>query len=159
MFNRAEVRSDILVRAGSSASMIGWDHLIFGRRASGESFDHGSFRQSLRIEIDGRIVWHDRLVLRGGDALFASPIGLRGHHAFATLWALVPATVRWTEARLEALRVGSPGVAWTILHDRLLVGRILANPLELKPLMVRAWSFLRPHVVGKPAVAPRLWAT
>ena len=98
-------------------------------------------------------------MLRGGDALFASPIGLRGHHAFATLWALVPATVRWTEATLEALRVGSPGVAWTILHDRLLVGRILANPLELKPLMVRAWSFLRPHVVGKPAVAPRLWAT
>ena len=49
--------------------------------------------------------------------------------------------------------------SWTALHDRLLVGRLLASPLELKPLMVRAWSFLRPHVVGKPAVAPRLWAT
>jgi urease accessory protein len=159
VFNRAEVRSDILVRAGSQGSMIGWDHLIFGRRASGESFEQGSFRQSLRIEIDGRIAWHDRLVLQGGDPLFDSPIGLRGHHAFATVWALLPATARWAEPALEALRADSPGIAWTVLHDRLLVGRLLASPLELKPLMARAWSFLRPHVVGKPAVAPRLWAT
>lgn len=159
VFNRAEVRSDILVRAGSDASMIGWDHLIFGRRACGESFQQGDFRQSLRIEIDGRVVWHDRLVLRGADALFDSPIGLRGHHAFATLWALLPAAAHWTESAVEALRAESPAVAWTVLHERLLVGRILANPLELKPLMARAWSALRPPVIGKPAVAPRLWAT
>ena len=159
VFNRAEVRSDILVRASSQGCMIGWDHLIFGRRASGESFAQGGFRQSLRIEIDEVIVWHDRLVLQGGDLLFDSPIGLRGHHAFATTWALLPVSAGWSAPTLEALRADSPGVAWTILHDRLLVGRILASPLELKPLMVRAWNFLRPHVVGKPAVAPRLWAT
>ncbi len=159
VFNRAEVRSDILVHASSQGCMIGWDHLIFGRRASGESFEQGSFRQSLRIAIDGRIAWHDRLALQGSDPLFASPIGLRGHHAFATVWALLPASARWSEPTLEALRADSPGIAWTVLHDRLLVGRILASPLELKPMMMRAWSFLRPHVVGKPAVAPRLWAT
>ena len=159
IFNRAEVRSDIRVCAGSNASMIGWDHLIFGRRACGESFQQGGFRQSLCIEIDGRVVWHDRLVLQGGDALFESPIGLRGRHAFAMLWALLPAAAHWTEPAMEALRADSPAVAWTVLHERLLVGRILATPLELKPLMVRAWTFLRPQVIGKPAVAPRLWAT
>lgn len=159
VFNRAEVRSDILVRAGSNASMIGWDHLIFGRQASGESFQQGGFRQSLRIEIAGRVVWHDRLVLQGRDALFESPIGLQGHHAFAMLWALLPAAAHWTESAMEALRVDSPAVAWTVLHERLLVGRLLAKPLELKPLMVRAWTSLRPQVIGKPAVAPRLWAT
>ena len=159
VFDRAEVRSDILVRAGSRGCMIGWDHLIFGRRASGESFTQGAFRQSLRIEIDGDIVWHDRLVLQGSDPLFDSPIGMRGHHAFATMWALLRSGMRWSGPTLEALRADSPGVAWTVLHDRLLVGRILATPLGLKPMMMRAWSFLRPHVVGKPAVAPRLWAT
>lgn len=159
VFNRAEVRSDIVVRAGRDASMIGWDHLIFGRRASGETFAQGSFRQSLRIELDHRTVWHDRLVLQGDDALFDSPVGLRGHHAFATLWALLRADARWSEPLIEALRQGAPGIAWTVLHERLLVGRVLAPPLELKPLMVRAWGFLRPHVIGIPAVAPRLWAT
>lgn len=159
VFNRAQVRSDILIRAARSGRMIGWDHLIFGRHRSGESFDEGCMRQSLRIEIDGRIVWHDRLLLEGSDALFDSPIGLRGEHTFATLWALVPEDARWTEPIVESLRAAVPAIAWTLLHGRLLVGRILARPLELKPLMTKAWESLRPIVVGIPAVAPRLWAT
>ena len=198
VFNRARVRSDIEVRVSPTGAMIGWDHLIFGRHASGETFEQGCFRQSLKIEIDGRLVWHDRLVLHGNDPLFASPIGLRGHHAFATLWAVLPEPLAWQESTLQALRdacfagavpgnltgagtglsaarasgIGSvtgsgsatallsvDQLAWTILHPRLLVGRVLANPLNLKVLLHRAWECLRPQVLALPAVAPRLWAT
>ena len=87
----------------------------------------------------------------------------KGRHAHADLAARIAGIHapyhHCLAETLEALRAESPGIAWTVLHDRLLVGRILASPLELKPMMTRAWSFLRPHVVGKPAVAPRLWAT
>ncbi len=176
VFNRARVRSDIEVRVSAQGAMIGWDHLIFGRHASGETFDQGCFRQSLKIEIDGRVVWHDRLVLHGNDPLFASPIGLRGHHAFATVWAVLPEPMHWQESTVQALRddcaagadighhsvMSSPAgdqIAWTILHPRVLVGRVLANPLNLKVLLHRAWECLRPQVLALPAVAPRLWAT
>lgn len=170
VFNRARVQSDIEVRASAHGAMIGWDHLIFGRHASGETFEQGCFRQSLKIEIDGRIVWHDRLVLHGDDPLFASPIGLRGHHAFATVWAVLPASAHWSESMVQSLRdhcrisaQGSdcPGdpLAWSVLHPRLLVGRVLANPLHLKLLLHRAWEYLRPQVLARQAVAPRLWAT
>jgi urease accessory protein len=172
VFNRARVRSDIEVRVSAQGAMIGWDHLIFGRHASGETFEQGCFRQSLRIAIDDRVVWHDRLVLHGNDPLFASPIGLRGYHAFATVWAVLPESMHWQESMLQALRdhcAASAGthtgtsaqesLAWTVLHPRLLVGRVLAHPLNLKVVLHRAWECLRPQVLALPAVAPRLWAT
>jgi urease accessory protein len=164
VFNQARVRSDIHVRASAHGAMIGWDHLIFGRHASGETFATGHFNQTLRIEIDGAEVWRDKLVLQGNDPLFASPIGFRGHHALATVWAVLPQSQSWDEQTIQSLREqtathGEQGIAWTVLHPRLLVGRVLANPLNLKSLLHDAWKFLRPHVLDRIAVAPRLWAT
>ncbi len=159
VFDRARVESEINIRASATGAMIGWDHLIFGRKASGESFDTGCFRQSLNMEVEGQVVWQDRLVLQGGDALFASPIGLRGHHAFATVWAVLPASATWTESVVEPLREAAGGIAWTVLHPRLMVGRVLADPARLKSHLHSAWHYLRPSVFGRPAVAPRLWAT
>ena len=164
VFNQARVRSDIHVRASAQGAMIGWDHLIFGRHASGETFATGHFNQTLRIEIEGAEIWRDKLVLQGNDPLFASPIGLRGHHALATVWAVLPQSKSWDEQTIQSLREqatvgGEQGIAWTVLHPRLLVGRVLANPLNLKSLLHDAWQFLRPHVLDRKAVAPRLWAT
>jgi hypothetical protein len=104
-------------------------------------------------------------VLQGNDPLFASPIGLRGHHALATVWAVLPQSKSWDDQTIQNLRQqtvvvhGKQGIAWTLLHPRLLVGRVLANPLHLKSLLQEAWKFLRPHVLDRIAVAPRLWAT
>jgi urease accessory protein len=159
VFDRALVESEITIKAGAAGAMLGWDHLIFGRHASGESFKTGRFAQSLRIHLFEGLVWHDRIVLEGGDALFASPIGLRGHHACATFWAILADPDTWTEARMELLRTHSPAVAWTVLHPRLLVGRLLVEPLKLKGLLEQAWSVLRPIVLKRPALNPRLWAT
>jgi len=164
VFNHARVRSDIHVRATAQGAMIGWDHLIFGRHASGETFASGIFNQTLSIELEGREVWRDKLVLQGSDLLFASPIGLRGHHALATIWAVLPDSNSWAEATIESLRshcVASPdqSIAWSVIHPRLLVGRVLAHPLKLKSLLHSAWDFLRPYVLDRIAVAPRLWAT
>ncbi len=159
VFDRALVESEITIKADATGAMLGWDHLIFGRHASGESFKNGRFAQSLRIHLFEGLVWHDRIVLQGGDALFASPIGLRGHHACAMLWAILAEPETWTEARLELLRMDSPALSWTVLHPRLLVGRLLVEPLKLKGLLEQAWSVLRPIVLKRPALNPRLWST
>jgi urease accessory protein len=159
VFDRARVNSDICIEAGPTGAMLGWDHLIFGRRASGESFKTGRFAQSLTLKLSDALIWHDRLVLEGDDALFESPIGLRGHHAFATLWALVAEPQTWTEPLMETVRAQSPQIAWTVLHPRLLVGRLLVEPLKIKGLLEQAWSTLRPIVLKRPALNPRLWAT
>jgi len=159
VFDRARVESAINIRASAQASMIGWDHLIFGRKASGESFATGRFAQSLRLWLDDELVWHDRLLLQGSDPLFGSMIGLHGYHAFATLWALQPASKPWSEVTLTTLREAAPQVAWTMLHPRLVVGRLLAPPLSIRTNLLQAWGCLRPQVFSIPAHAPRLWAT
>jgi urease accessory protein len=159
VFDRARVNSDICIKAGAKGAMLGWDHLIFGRRASGESFKTGRFAQSLTLKLSDALIWHDRVVLEGDDALFESPIGLRGHHAFATLWALVAEPQTWTESLVETVRAQSPQIAWTVLHPRLLVGRLLVEPLKIKGLLEQSWSTLRPIVLKRPALNPRLWAT
>ena len=159
LFNRARVASDINIRVSGQGAMIGWDHLIFGRQASGETFAEGSFKQTLRLAIEDRTVWLDRMVLEGNDPLFLSPIGLRGHFAFATVWAVLPDTKTWSEETLQVVRQEATGVAWTVLHPRVVVGRILAPAMEIKLLLQAAWASLRPLVVERRAVAPRLWAT
>ncbi len=159
VFDRAFVDSEIAIRASDLGAMIGWDHLIFGRKASGEIFKTGRFAQSLRVTFPEGLSWHDRLVLNGDDPLFHSPIGLRGHHAFATIWAILPKRQTWTDDSLESMRAQSPAVAWTVLHPRLLVGRLLTDPMRLKSLLEQAWTGLRPIVLNRAAVQPRLWAT
>jgi hypothetical protein len=75
------------------------------------------------------------------------------------MWAVLPASKTFSEATIQALREHSAQFAWTLLHPRLLAGRVLAEPRELKFLLQNAWAQLRPVVLDLPAVAPRLWAT
>jgi len=159
VFDRARVTSELSIHVAETGAMLGWDHLIFGRRASGETFSTGCFTQSLRVKLSEQLVWHDRLALKGNDPLFSSPIGLRGHYAFATVWAILAEPQTWTETLLETVRTQSPQVAWSVLHPRLLVGRLLVEPLQLKGLLAQAWGVLRPIVLNRSALAPRLWAT
>lgn len=159
VFDRARVDSNIQFDLGAQAAMVGWDHLIFGRKASGESFCHGRFAQSLKLLMDGELIWHDRLLLNGADPLFESIIGLRGYHAFATVWAVLPGDRSWTDELVQNLRDSNDTIVWTVLHPRLLVGRLLTAPLAIKTILQDTWANLRALVFNLPAVPPRLWAT
>lgn len=159
VFDRAEVDSDILVQAADTGRMIGWDILIFGRRARGERFAHGRFRQSIRLRLEGSLIWEDRLAVSGNDRIMNSPVGMAGSHALATCWALHSSGREWTAADTTTLRAACRDIAWTILHPRLLVGRMLGEPIDLRRAMTLAWAELRPIVIGQAATPPRIWAT
>ena len=159
IFDHAQPRSALEIHAAADARMIGWECLIFGRKGCGERFTSGLFSQHIHLHIEGEPIWEDRLVLHGDDPLFSSPVGLRGHHALATCWALLPKSQRWDDVTLEALREHSPTIAWTRLHTRLLVGRMLGEPMLLQAALRHAWHGLRPSVLGRAANPPRIWAT
>jgi hypothetical protein len=71
----------------------------------------------------------------------------------------MPGHKEWGEASVQTLRQEAMGVAWTVLHPRVIVGRILAPAMDIKFLLETAWASLRPIVLERKAVAPRLWAT
>lgn len=159
IFNRAHVESDIHIHLDGQASTIGWDALIFGRAASGETFQLGQFCQRLELTIGGQPVWQERLRLYGDDPLFRSPVGLGGHHAFTTVWAARPASRAWTAADLESLRTAAPRVAWTQVHAQLVLGRLVAEPFEMRRHSHQAWQQLRPMIWQRNASIPRIWNT
>jgi len=159
VFDGARVESRVKIKLQATGSMIGWDLLVFGRHASGERFREGVFSQTLDVMFDEQRVWTDRLRLLGADPLFESPLGLQGHYSLATLWAVAPAELPMGETFLEELRHANPSMAWTMLDPRLVVGRLLADPLSLRSALERAWAWLKQHLLKLPAHRPRLWAT
>lgn len=159
VFDRAQVVSKISISASQTGTMLGWDLLVFGRHGSGERFDVGCFDQTLKVQFDDRLVWIDRLRLCGGDDLFESPIGLGGQHALSTFWAIAPADQTWTDQHLADLRQAVSGIAWTLLHPRLLVGRQVGDPNVMRVRLQSAWAWIKRECWVLPANELRLWAT
>lgn len=159
VFDQACSRSEIAISAGDQASMFGWDLLIFGRQGSGESFDCGRFEQTVRVDLSGQTVWVDRLLLKGSDPLFSAAIGLDGHHAAGTVWAISPAHLPWMDEVLESIRANVPDIAWTCLHPRLLIGREVGCPIQMRHHLQQAWRFIKQTCWRLPANDLRLWAT
>jgi urease accessory protein len=160
VFNQAEVCSEIEIRLHDQAALVGWDIVMLGRAAAGESFTAGAYAQTLRLHDDGRLQWVERTRIAGGDALLDSPIGLAGRRAFGCLWAAGPT---WRDTDLETLRERLPAAAapLTRVAPRLLVARALAHSAPaVRAALTAVWRELRPLVFeGRVAQPPRIWAT
>jgi urease accessory protein len=161
-FNQAHVRLENTVTLGAGAHYIGCEILCFGRTASGESFAAGKIEQRTIIRREGKLIWHEQGSLSGGTASMTSPLALNGKTVFATLTA----TGKPSSASIEDLRRGAAdiiehGEAFGISQLKsVLAVRYLGNSSETaKRLMTLAWQCLRPELLGRPAVVPRIWNT
>jgi len=129
--------------------------------AAGETFDRGELRLDTRIERDGGTVWLERGRLAGGDPLLDSPAGLAGFSVCATLLAAgapVGADLLAACRSVDSVDTGAKhGI--TIMDDRL-VARYLGHSAEAaRHWLTALWALLRPALLGRPAVPPRIWNT
>jgi urease accessory protein len=157
VFDQARVESTIAISLAPDARMIGWDIVALGRRAAGERFAQGQFRQQIRLSIADVLQWVERTRIDGGDPLLESPAGLDGRHVFGCLWAVSD----WDDDAFETLHSQLTDVApLTRLSPRVAVARVLAASTEqARTALEAAWRALRPLVVLRDARPPRLWAT
>jgi urease accessory protein len=158
VFDGADARSALTVELDEGAAMLGWDIVALARAAAGERFAHGAYAQTIRLYDAGALQWLERTRLVGGDALLASPVGLRGARVFGCLWAYGP---RFSEQQLDALRGPDDAAPLTRLAPRLLVARALGETTAaVRAALQTVWARLRPLVFdGLAAVPPRIWAT
>ena len=167
---RLQLRSRFDLAAGSR--LIAWDLLGLGRPGSGDAFLEGAVDSRLDLLHAGRPLLSERLLLDGGAAALSAPWGLQGHGYLATLLAW-PANRSTVDALRDSLGT-APGLRWgcTLLpagaacapdpssEPGLLVCRWLARAGEaLWEALLRAWSLLRPLVLGREPCAPRIWST
>lgn len=140
-----------------NAQLLYWDIVALGRPACAERFDAGRLRASLDIRRDGRLLWHERQAIEGGDRLLDSPIGLDGRPVFATL--IVTGTL--DPDLLETCRALETPVRGDLTQlPGLVVARCLATEtLEARAWMIALWQLLRPALLGREALPPRIWST
>ena len=156
-FNGADVQLDTEVSMDADASFIAADILCFGRTASGESFDHGRVTQRMQVRRGGRLVWFEQGALLGGGAGMTGPLGLHGHTVCATLLAVGrPAGAACVQALREE---AGPQFGVTQMKSVLVARYIGDSRQEARRLMHRAWRLLRPALLDREAVTPRIWNT
>jgi urease subunit gamma len=135
---------------------LGWEISCLGRPANDECFQSGQLHQDFLLYRDGLPLVLDRMRLTGGSPALGAPWGLGGAQAMGTL-LMYPAR----EIDLPPLRALTSGDARHAISvvDDVLVCRALAREAEnLRRLFSAMWLQLRESLLGRVAIAPRLWA-
>ena len=159
VFDGALAETDTEVELGAGAGLIGWDIVCLGRTGSGERFTRGSYRSSIRIRREGKLLWLERGRIDGGGKLLDSPAGLAGSPVFGTLFA---AFSNFDRKMLEELREQTPisGRGAVTLLPGILLARYLGDSSEAaRHYFIALWRILRPALTGREAAEPRIWRT
>jgi urease accessory protein len=160
-FDAAQVRLEHNVELAEGARYIGGETLCFGRTASGESFRSGRISQRTSIRRAGKLVWFEQGGIAAGAAMH-SPLGLAGHTVSATLIAAGVSLPTGVAGQLRSACEGLHGAdsfGATQMKSVVVVRYLGDSSEQARHLMIRAWQVLRPVVLGRDAVMPRIWNT
>ncbi|ORE90087.1 urease accessory protein UreD [Aurantimonas sp. 22II-16-19i] len=150
LFDEGALSRRLDLDAATDAGFVISESVILGREMMGEDVANGSFRESWRIRVGGRLIFAEETRLDGAIAeQTRAAASLAGNRAFATLVARREAP----ETLIEDLRtvIGEAGGA--SLVDGLIVARIVApSGYLLRRRLVPAIAAL-----AKTAV-PRIWS-
>jgi urease accessory protein len=157
VFSGAQAELHTRIDLQGDARLFYWDMVALGRPASAERFDLGSFQAHLDVQRDDKPIWHERQRILGADGLLDSPIGLAGQPVFATLLATGEIDADLLDA---CRRLPCQGRGDLSQLPGLIVARCLAHEaLHARAWLIHLWRLLRPRLLGRPAVPPRIWNT
>lgn len=155
--SKGEQRTEIVLQG--NARCLGWEIMALGRPASQLPFESGRIEQRFRLMRDDRPLWIERQPLDPLHPRFSGHWGQGGATVQATLWA---AGLNDPQQAVEHLREAVPAARhWAVTqrHDVLLLRYLGASRNEAWALCRAAWACLRPRLVGRDVVTPRIWLT
>lgn len=161
-FNDADVRMEHRVDLGAGARYIGGEILCFGRTASGETFAGGRISQCTSIRRDGTLIWFEQGVLRAATSSMSSPLALAGYTVCATLIAVgLPVNTAFlTALREHTEAVAHGGLCGVTQMKQVMVLRYLGHSGQVaRQWLLTGWQLIRPQLMQREAVVPRLWNT
>lgn len=162
--SRLDRRFEIEMEQGAQA-LVG-DMVVLGRLAMGEAFQTGSFADTWRLQLDGKLVWADRMGFADDSAIEearARTFGLNGATAFATILYVGDQTREVVEmvrheplterAQAHDIRLGA-----TCMGSHTLIRLMGPQPQPLRSLLGDIWKHLRAQVGGYSPTLPALWS-
>lgn len=161
IYSGAQAELSTTIELQGDARLCYWDMVALGRPASGERFEQGHFQSQLSIRRDGQLLWHERQRIVGGDGLLDSAIGLAGQPVFATLIISGEIDSELLERCRNLLNPSADNLRGDLSQlPGLLVARCLASEaLHARAWLIELWRLLRPELLGRDAVPPRIWST
>jgi urease accessory protein len=156
-YRNAIVRSETRVHLSPGAKFIGWEIPCLGLPARNEPFDAGDLRLHLELWLDNVPLLIDRLRVLGTSEARTAQWGLAGHEAIGTLLAY-PADRASVELARSTIAEHAEFAVTRV--DNVLVCRCVSNQAEhVRKVFIKMWQALRPVLLNRPAVLPRIWAT
>jgi urease accessory protein len=162
-FPNARARVATRIDLDQESRFIGWDMACLGRPANDETLRQGEVYQAFELWCDDQPLFVDRLHVEGSNPdVMRGAWGLHGHAVVATLLAypVQGKDADLARAVLAERMTGGTTLTALSLVDGVLVVRSLATRADwIREHFVALWQALRPGVLGRVAVAPRIWAT
>ncbi len=156
-FSGAQVRSTTRVCLAGASRFIGWEIACLGLPARNDDFEAGALQLGFELEVDGAPRVIDRLRIEGDSAARSAAWGLQGYKAIGTLLAY-PAT----RELIDRVRERAPQdveIAFSLVDD-VLVCRALGQQAEpVRDALTKVWTILRPALLGRESLVPRIWRT
>jgi urease accessory protein len=165
VFNAANGQLNTQVDIYGSGVFIGWEITCLGRYESGDHFEQGQLHQTLMIRHDDRPLFNDRFVLNAPSDLQTGRAGLQEFNVFATFIInrdvmnskLEEELAEWQRVINETM---APAMIALTQKPNVFIARMLADKSEqVKNTFEELWTRLRPEVIGKQAMVPRIWRT
>jgi urease accessory protein len=162
-FSAARARATTRVQLAMGAAFVGWDIACYGMPARGDRFDAGHVVSRFELYREQTPLLVEAFDHAGDSDALDGAYALRGRPVVASLYA-VPGAGTIDESLVEAVRASlseSAAVLCSVssLGDLLVVRALGSNVEQVRKDLIAAWKVLRPAVLARPAVLPRVWAT
>jgi urease accessory protein len=157
LFRQAALRRCCRIDLTGAARLMAADMVVLGRAAAGERFTDGWLHDRWQIRRDGRLVFHDSLLLDGEDPeAIAHPAGFDGAGAFAVMLLAAPEAAGLAERARASLPSGHRLCGVTVINDIMVVRWLAADGARLRRWVGAMIGTLR-GAFGLPERSPRLW--
>jgi urease accessory protein len=157
---RFDARTRVLLER--DAQFIGWDVQCLGRPAVEERFAMGQLRSRFELLRDGDPLYVDRFICDGDNGALRAAHGLGGHPSFGTM-VVSGAKREWLDvARSLVPPAGTEELSSVTLvgGGEILLCRYLGPSARRgRRMFADVWQALRPLLLGRSAVLPRVWST
>lgn len=156
------------VYLAENSYFLGWDIFCLGLPASKQRFQSGFFRQRYRLYFKNKLLLHERLNLSADNALMTSPAGLGQADVAGTFFIFAAGLTEQTADRralLEQMRnriIAIKAGKFIAITDvrGIFIARYLGRHAEqCRYFFTELWQEVRPVILGKKAVVPRIWFT
>lgn len=158
LFDGSRLQSETTFDLSAGATLIAWEVQCLGRPVGELPYRSGEARFDTRINIDGRALLRDRLVLAGGAPIMEAPWGLGGATALGVMLAY-PADLNLRDVVRLAISGLAPKASVTLLDELLVVRAMTEQSQDIRRVFSKVWEVVRPSLLKRKICEPRIWAT